>query len=652
MFKKLFTPIKIRNLELKNRVVMSAMGTLESHVSEDGYSITDKQVKFHAVRAAGGVGLNTTEVCSVYTPAAPHGYPSISEDKYIPGLKKICDAVHAEGGKAAIQLWCAGLGAVSDPSVKILFPSEMEIFGIPLKPIAEEEIWAVVKAYGIAAKRAVEAGFDAVEFHCGHNYLPHTFLSGGFNTRTDQWGGSHENRKRFPLECIKSIRANIPEGMPLLMRIDCHDDGLENGLTIEQVIDFCKDAKKAGVDVLNISRGNIVNNMGNVYEVPPVDIPNGINVEPAARIRKETDMLVMPCGRINTPEQAEKILEENKADLVVMARAQLADPEFCNKAKEGKLSSIKYCTGCVQGCLGYINKIMADPSVEHITCMRNPALLEEETMSLEKADCPKEVLIVGGGIAGLEAADALLTRGHHPILCEKTDKLGGQLVLAGMAPRKDDFAYAAKMAIQNTYDRSIDVHLNTTVTPEMIREMKPDAVIFANGSHPITPRIPGADNKMVINSHQYLANPVPGAKNAVVIGGGLVGIEVAELLVAKGAESVTVVEMKDSILSEMVTARRMCTEEELAKKPIRVMLNTTCKEIKGDEVVVEADGQKATLSADCVVMAIGSKPLNMDEQKAVCDDLKIPYYVVGDALTAPGLAMDAIREAYEAARSI
>lgn len=652
MFEKLFTPIKIRDLELRNRVVMSAMGTLECHVSEDGYTVTDKLVKYHAVRAAGGLGLNTTEVCSVYTPAAPHGYPSISEDKYIPGMKRICDAVHAEGGKAALQLWCAGLGAVSDPSVKLLFPSEMEIFGIQLKPIEEEEIWAVIKAYGAAARRCVEAGFDAVEFHCGHNYLPHTFLSGGFNTRTDQWGGSHENRKKFPLECIKSIRANIPEEMPLLMRIDCHDDGLENGLTIEQIIDFCKDAKAAGVDVLNISRGNIVTNMGNVYEVPPVDIPNGLNVEPAARIRKETGMLVMPCGRINTPELAEKILKEDKADLVVMARAQLADPEFCNKAKAGKLSAIKYCTGCVQGCLGYINKIMADPSVEHITCMRNPALLEEATMALEKSDSPKDVLIVGGGIAGLEAADALQIRGHHPILCEATDKLGGQLVLAGTAPRKDDFAYAAKMAIQNAYDTGIDVRLNTTVTPEMIQKMKPGAVIFSNGSSPITPRIPGADHVMVMNSHEYLANPVTGAKEAVVIGGGLVGIEVAELLVSNGAKKVSVVEMKDSILSEMVGARQICTKEELSKEPIDVMLSTTCKEIRENKVIVEANGQEKVLPADCVIMAIGSKPLNIDDMKAACEELEIPYYVVGDALKAPRLAMDAIREAYEAARVI
>ena len=165
-------------------------------------------------------------------------------------------------------------------------------------------------------------------------------LSGGINHRSDEWGGSFENRKKFPLECIKSIRANMPEDMPLFMRVDCHDDMLDGGLTVEEVIEFCKDAKELGVDVLNISRGNILT-AATLYEVAPVDIENGFNVEDAARIRKETGMLTMPCGRINTPEFAEKILEDDKADLVIMARAQLADANFCNKARAGKVNQIR-----------------------------------------------------------------------------------------------------------------------------------------------------------------------------------------------------------------------------------------------------------------------------------------------------------------------
>ena len=381
-FEKLFSPIKIRNLELKNRVVMSAMGTHESAESPDGKEVTDKLIAYHTARAKGGCGLNTVEVTSVDAPSAPHGFLSIAEDQYIPGLRKLNDAVHAAGGKTCVQLWQGGLAVASDQTAQILLPNDMPMSAEYTVPgITEERLYSVIDAFGAAAKRAVTAGFDCLEFHCAHNYLPHSMLSGGLNHRTDDWGGSFENRQKFPLACIRAIRENMPEGMPLLMRIDCHDDMLEGGLTVEEVIEFCKNAKEAGVDVLNISRGNIMT-AATVYEVAPVDIPKGFNVEDAARIRRETGMLTMPCGRINTPELAEQILEENKADLIVMARAQLADPDFCNKAREGRLNEIRYCLGCNQGCYDYFFASLSDPEVKHITCMRNPALLEEEAWAL------------------------------------------------------------------------------------------------------------------------------------------------------------------------------------------------------------------------------------------------------------------------------
>lgn len=651
MFDKLFSPIRIRGLEMRNRVVMSAMGTYEAKNSPDGYAMTDKLIGYHAARAAGGCGLNTLEVCSVYQPAAPKGYPSIANDSYLPGLTKLCEAIHEAGGKAAVQLWCAGLGAVSDPNATLYCPSDFEFMpGFIVPGMDADMIPVIIKAYGEAAARAVEAGFDAVEFHCAHNYLPHTFLSAAFNHRTDEWGGSIENRERFALECIREIRKNIPEEIPVFMRISCHDDMLENGLTIEDVIHFCKNAKEAGCDVLNVSRGNIVS-AANVYEVPPVDIPNGVNVEPAARIRKETGMLVMPCGRINRPEFAEEILEQDKADLVVMARAQLCDPEFCNKAKDGRLSSIKYCTGCIQGCLGYTMKIMEDWTIPHITCMRNPGVLEEITNPLAKTESPKKVLIAGGGIGGIEAADMLNTRGHKPVIFEKSGSLGGQFVLAGIAPRKDDFAYAAEMAIKNIQDLGIETHLNCEVTPDLLASEKPDAVILANGSSPVIPGIPGADSEAVIESHKYLSDSAIRVDSAIVIGGGLVGIEVAETLASKGAK-VTVVEMKDAILQEMVAARQICTQMTLPSEPITVMLKTTCKEINGNTVVVENEDGTQELTADLIVMAVGSKPTDNTELISKCKELNIPYYVIGDAKAAPRLALDAIQEAYECVKSI
>lgn len=651
MFDKLFSPIQIRGLELKNRVVMSAMGTYEAKNSPDEYAMTDKLIGYHVARAEGGCALNTLEVCSVYQPNAPKGYPSIANDSYLPGLTDLCSAIHKAGGKACIQLWCAGLGAMSDPNATIYMPSEYDFMpGVTIPEIDENLIETIIEAYGEAAARAVKAGFDTVEFHCAHNYLPHTFLSGAFNHRSDKWGGSRDNRERFPLECIRSIRRNIPEDMPIFMRISCHDDMLENGLTIEDIIHFCRNAKEAGCDVLNVSRGNVVS-AANVYEVPPVDIPNGINVEPAARIRKETGMLVMPCGRINKPELAEEILEQDKADLVVISRAQLADPEFCNKAKEGRLTSIKYCTGCVQGCLGYTMKIMEDWTIPHITCMRNPGLLEEITNPLAKTDSPKKVMVAGGGIAGIEAADMLNTRGHKPVIYESTNRLGGQFTLAGVAPRKDDFAYAAEMAVRNIEDLGIETHMNCKVTPEILKEERPDALIIANGSKPVIPRIPGVDSEAVMESRSYLEGCDKEPKTAIVIGGGLVGIEVAETLASKGS-TVTVVEMKDAILQEMVMSRQICTQMNLPQEPITVMLQTTCKEIKGNAVVVENSEGEQELTADLIVLAIGSKPVDNKELIDTCEELNIPYYVIGDAKAAPRLALDAIQEAYEAVKAI
>lgn len=645
-FKKLFSPIRIRGVELRNRVVMAGMGT---QLAVPGTSeVSEQLIDYHVARAKGGVGLNIMEVTSVDSASAPRGFLSLSDDKYIPGFRKLCEAVHAAGGKVAPQLWQGALAVSMDPAAEKLSVSDMPFGkGIVLPAISEERILSIIDAYGQAARRAVEAGVDALEFHSAHNYLPHSFLSGGFNHRTDQWGGSLENQMRFPLACIRAIRANMPDDMPLLMRVDCHDDFLENGLTIEDVITYCKRAGELGVDVIDVSRGNIFT-AASMYEVPPVDVPHGINVEKAARIRKETGLLVMPAGRINTPELAEEILEKDQADLVIMARAQLADPEFCNKAKAGQLSAIRYCIGCNQGCYDYF----VNPEKPHISCTRNPAVGCEAEKALTKAETPKRVLVAGGGIGGIEAATDLKLRGHIPVLCEAGDHLGGQFLLAGKAPRKDDFARAGRIAAQYVQELGVEIRLHTPVTPELIAEEKPDAVILAIGSAPIIPSfIPGADGENVFDSHSVLAGESVPAGKTVIIGGGLVGMEAAEFLSAKGS-SVTVVEMKEAVLEELGSLRKIGTRMALAQEDVTILLNTACREIRAGQVLVDSPEGQKVLEADAVVMAIGSKPQPTEALKDVCREQGIPCYVIGDALAAPRLALNAIHEAYDAALSI
>lgn len=649
MFEKLFSPIRIRDMELKNRIVMSAMGTHESAESESKKDVTDKLIAFHVARAKGGCGLNTVEVTSVDEASAPKGFLSIGLNDYIPGFRRLNDAVHEAGGKTCLQLWQGGLAVASDQTAEILLPNAM-----PLSPqytvpaITEERLYAVIDAFGLAAKRAVAAGFDCLEFHCAHNYLPHSMLSGGLNHRTDSWGGSFENRKKFPLACIRAIRDNMPEGMPLFMRIDCHDDMLPGGLTVEEVIAFCKEAGQAGVDVLNISRGNIMS-AATLYEVAPVDIPNGFNVEDAARIRKETGMLTMPCGRINYPEFAESVLEADKADLIVMARAQLADAEFCNKAKEGRVNDIRYCIGCNQGCYDYFAKALYDPSIKHITCMRNPALLEEETLSLKPGSRAKKVLIAGGGVAGLEAAIDLKKTGNEPVVYEASDRLGGQFMLGGVAPGKSDFYKAGERMIQNVYDLGIEVHKNTALTEADILEGRPDAVILATGSEPVSLPIPGAE--WAVQAHDILGGRKTEAKKAVVIGGGLVGFECAELLAEKGTE-VTVLEMKEKMFTDLGSLRQIAAQFALSSLPITAVTQAEVKAVEEHKVIAKKDGAEVSYEADLIVMAVGSRARETAGLREACEKAGIPVYVIGDAKKAPGLAITAIHDAYQAVLDI
>lgn len=644
-YNNLFSPIKIRGLELKNRVVFPAMGTKMG--SEDKF-VTQQVIDYHVARALGGCGLNFTEVCSVYAPASPRKFLAICDDKYILGLKKLTDSIHEAGGKAGVQLWLGGMAAIhGDPTQMIVIPSDVDIPGSDYKiPGASlETIKECVNAFGDGAKRAVEAGFDAIEFHAGHNYAPHVFLSPAFNKRTDEYGGGLKNRARFLIECIEAIRKNIPEDMPLFMRLDAQDDYLEGGLTIEEVIEFCKMAKEAGVDVLDVSRGNF-STAAIKYEVPPIDLPRGFNVHNATRIRKETGMITIAVGRINDPSQADEIIESDKADMVVMGRAQLADPEFCNKARDGREYSIVRCVGCNQGCYDYF----VDDEAPFISCMRNPALGREAEYKLTKTNSPKTVLIAGGGIAGLEAAMVLKERGHNPIICEASDSLGGQFALAGAAPRKEEMREAALAMGEQAIREGIEVRFNTHVTKELIEEIKPDEVIIAIGSAPMNLNIPGGSLDNVTNSHDVLSGKVNVNGDVVVIGGGLVGLEVAEYLHGKVGE-ITVVEMNDKVAKDLGQLRNICVMENLHEFGIKTVTNAKCVEIKEDAVVVEINGNIEEIPCDLVVVAIGAKSRNFDDLSSYCNENSVTCHVVGDAVRARR-ALNAVYEANEIARKI
>ncbi|MNM23418.1 NADH oxidase [compost metagenome] len=535
----------------------------------------------------------------------------------------------------------------SDPKQMIIIPSPVPVQGtehtIPGAEIST--LKEAAKAFGEGAKRAVEAGFDTIEFHAGHNYTPHSFLSPFFNRRTDEYGGDLKNRARFLIECIEAIRRNIPDEMPLFMRIDAHDDYLEGGLTIEEVIEFCGMAKDAGVDVLDVSRGNF-SSAAIKYEVPPIDLPRGFNVDNASRIRKETGMLTVAVGRINAPAQAEEILADGKADMVVIGRAQLADPEFCNKAQAGQTEDIVQCVACNQGCYdGFVSSEMP-----FITCLRNPALGREAEYQLSATDHPKKVVVAGGGIAGLEAAMILKRRGHHPIVCEAGATLGGQFALAGEAPRKEEMKEAALSRGEQVVRAGIEVRLGTPVTASVLEELQPDEVIVAVGAAPMELKVPGGQLPLVTNSHDVLAGKSEVSGKVIIIGGGLVGLEVAEYLHGKASE-ITVVEMLDRVAKDLGDLRSICVMENLNASGAQILTDAKCVEIKGHGVVIESKGQIAEYPCDSVVVAIGARSRNFENINAYCEDHHIPCHVIGDALRARR-ALNAVAEAHEVARVI
>lgn len=643
MFKNLFSPITIKGMTLKNRVILPAMGT---RMANEKSEVTQRLIDYHEARAKGGCGLNIVEVSSVHTPSAPAYFVSLSEDHFIDGHKRLTDAIHNAGGKAAVQLWQGSIAVSFDPNARKFVVNDMPMGPVTLPAITLDEINEIITCYGKAAKRAVEAGYDCIEFHCAHNYLPHSFLSGGINYRQDEYGGSLENRARFPLACIRAIRENIPADMPLFMRIDAQDDCLPNGLTIEEIISFCKMAKQEGVDVLDVSRGNIIT-AASVYEVPPIDVPNGFNVDNAARIRKETGMLTVAVGRINTAALAEEILTEDKADMIVMGRAQLADPDFCNKAETGSEEDIVHCIGCNQGCYDGFCDVMNRP---FITCLRNPAIGHEKEYELTPTQHPKKVMIIGGGMAGLESAKVLKQRGHEPEIYEASDHLGGQFITAGQAPGKHEMKDAAIAFGKQVMNMGVPVHFETKVTPEIIKEQNPDVVMFATGAQPIDLALPGKEYKPVVSAHAVLDGQAKVEGSVCVIGGGLVGLEVADYLASQN-HKVTIIEMLDEAGKDLGSLRKICVMSKMKMLNVEILTNTKSERITEEGLVCTSQGNELTISCDSIVMAVGARSRNIDDLKEACETCAIPFEVIGDAQKARR-ALNAVEEGFIAARKI
>jgi 2,4-dienoyl-CoA reductase-like NADH-dependent reductase (Old Yellow Enzyme family)/thioredoxin reductase len=645
-FPNLFSPIKIRGLELKNRVILPAMGVF---MTDNGF-VNDRFIEYLCAPAHGGCAMITPEATSVHPTSAPNNFLNISDDKFVPGLTKLTAAVHKAGAKICVQLWQGGLTPIIfDPKTIPIVPSDLtltSVVGIPLpKPLelkaaSKDLIQDAIQAFGAAAERAVKSGFDTMEMHFAHGYSPHEFLSPAFNRRTDEYGGSFENRARYPLECIRAVRVKIPNDMPLFMRIDSQDDYLEGGLTREDIIAFCKLAKAEGVDVVHVSRGNPVN-LGMKFETPPIDLPRGYNVENIAAIKKAIGMLTVAVGRINSPVQAEAILAEGKADIIAIGRGQLADREFCNKAKEGRDDDIVRCIGCNDGCGGAF-----------FTCVRNPSVGKEQNFVLTKATQPKNVAVVGGGMGGMEAAIILKQRGHNPVLFEASNILGGQFLTAGCAPGKEEMREAAESRGRQAKKAGIDIRFSTPATESALDKVKPEAVIVAIGASPAKLNLPGMELPKVLFFTDVLHGRKKVKGEVTVIGGGLVGLEVAEYIGVNSPESkITVLEMLPEIGKDLTSSRKMCVMEHLEELGVTLLANAKCKEITGSAVVFEIPEGEKSIPCDYAIIAVGSVPNPYKEIESYCGKRNIPCYIIGDAKQTRKVK-EAISEATEIAMKI
>jgi 2,4-dienoyl-CoA reductase-like NADH-dependent reductase (Old Yellow Enzyme family)/thioredoxin reductase len=640
MLKKIFEPFKIGKLELKNRLVVPAMVT--NYCNEDG-TATERYIAYHEAKAKGGWGLIITENYGIdeYSRGFDRA-PGLWSDDQIESHAKLTERVHQHGGKIAAQIYHAGRQTGSHiTGVQPIAPSPIEdpTIGETPRELTIAEIKEIIEKFGDAALRAKKAGFDAVEIHGAHGYLINQFLSPFSNKRTDEYGGTIMNRTRFAVEIVENVRKKVGEDFPILFRIST-DEFVEGGLTIEDTKVIARILEQAGIDAIHCSTG-VYKTMH--YVIQPAAVPHGFSVHLAAEIKKVVSIPVIAVGRINDPLIAESVLLSDKADLISMGRASLADPELPNKAKEGKLDDIIPCIGCVQGCIGRIIKGL------DVRCLVNPLTGKEKEFAIEPAKEKKKVFVAGGGIAGMQSAIIAAKRGHEVHLYEKDDKLGGQWLLAAVPPSKGELTGFTLWQKTQLEKLGVHVHLNTELNENIVENERPDAVIIATGAKPFVPNIPGVNLPEVVLANDVLAGKKDVGESVVVVGGGLVGAETAAHLANHG-KKVVIIEMQKEIVKDGEPAVKHFLLKDLQEHHVEIITSAIVKEIKQGSITFEKDNVLREIGdVDNVVIAVGSKPENALAEKLQGKVEKV--ITIGDALKVRK-ALEAVEEGYSAGLAV
>lgn len=634
-FQKLSQPGRIGNIEIKNRIIMASLAT--SFMDADG-SVNDRQIAYYVERARGGIGLIMTE--TAYSRAKPYpGRLEINDDRFIPGLSRLASAVHDAGAKIALQI-CVGRGR--NDVVECLSASGVPTPGTGVTPrvMNADEIEIYIKDFGESARRAREAGFDGIELHAIGGYLLADFLSPFTNRRKDEYGGSIENRARFALELIKAAKERAGTDYPFICKLMANEH-LEGGLQLKDAIVIAQLMEKYGADAIEVHSGTVA--VSPEWAMPPMRGLRCCNVAEANAIKKNVSIPVIVGGRIVEPEEAEAILGEGSADFISVARAVLADPEWPQKALTGRAKEIRKCIGCLH-CLDCI----LVPPQRAVTCSVNPGAGEEKDFVIEPAAKRKRVLIIGGGPGGMEAARICARRGHDVSIWEKGEKPGGQLNLAMKPPFKVELEYVTEFLTQEIKRLGVKVELGKEGTAEAILAYGPEAVIIATGARPSKPNIPGINGPNVITAIEALADDTKVGKDAVIIGGGLIGCETAEYLVSRGRK-VMVIEMTDKLAVGLNSAIKRMLLASLENAGVKILTGCEPVEINKDGVKVKIENSLALFPAGTVIIATGMKPNN--ELSGMLENRVSELYTIGDS-AKPGLIFDCIYQAAHVAVKI
>ncbi len=661
-YQKLFTPFSIGNVHLKNRFALAPMGPLGLGDANGGFN--QRGIDYYTERAKGGTGLIITGVTFVDNEVEEHGMPNCPSPTYdsvhfTRTAREMTERIHAYGSKVFLQM-SAGFGRVTIPTNLGEYPP-VAPSPIPhrwldkiCRELTVEEIHKIVKSFGLGAYNAKRAGFDGVQIHAVHEgYLLDQFAISMFNHRTDEYGGSLENRLRFAREVVEEIKARCGEDFVVTLRFSPKsmikdwrvgalpgEEFTEMGRDLPEGIEAAKLLVKYGYDALDVDVGS--------YDAwwwshPPMYQEKGLYRKYAKLVKEAVDVPVILAGRMDNPDMALASLENGDCDIISLGRPLLADPDYVNKLRCGDTAGIRPCISCQEGCMGRIQ------NYSMLNCAVNPQACKEGPNAYRPIFRSKKVCIVGGGVAGCEAARVLAIRGHKPVLFEKTGVIGGNLIPGGAPSFKEDDLALAKWYEHQLEVLGVEVHMNTEVTKDMVLAGGYDTVIIATGS---TPKVFSlGDDEKVYTAADVLTGIKDPGDTTVVVGGGLVGLELALDLANKG-KKVTVVEAMDKLLAvngPICSANKEMLLELIPFKGIDAICGARVKGFKDGKLSYEKDGAVHEIPADSAILAVGYK-----EESSLYQELQfdIPsLYLLGDAKNVSNI-MYAIWDAFEVANHI